>query len=452
MADNTTLNPGTGGDVIATDDIGGVKHQLVKVEFGAADSATQVSAANPLPVVQTGTHTVTGAGGTFPVTDSGGSLTVDNAGTFAVQASLSAAIPAGTNNIGDVDVLTVPADPFGANADAASATGSISAKLRFIASTGIPVTGTVTVASHAVTNAGTFVTQENGAALTALQLIDDPVATLGTTTYTEASTKGMIIGGVRRDANTTLVDTTNEIAPIQLSAAGAVKVAITEGGGTGGTAMTDAAAFTRTSTSITPIGGMVETSAPTVTNGNVTVASFTTGGAMRVAVASGGVSGIVDDAAFTPGTSEVLPIGFQADETSTDSVNEGDIGCPRITLDRKVIVTQQPHTQGGLNTAAGSITTTVTSVKASAGQLYGYYIYNPNASAAYCQIFDLATGSVTLGTTTPKLSFGIPATSAANVTFPNGLAFATAISIAFTTTRTGSSAPGSSVDYNFYHF
>lgn len=73
--------------------------------------------------------------------------------------SLSAALPAGTNNIGDVDVLTVPADPFGANADAGSATGSISAKLRFIASTGIPITGTVTVASHAVTNAGTFAVQ-----------------------------------------------------------------------------------------------------------------------------------------------------------------------------------------------------------------------------------------------------------------------------------------------------
>lgn len=82
---------------------------------------------------------------------------VTNAGTFAVQ--VSSALPAGTNNIGDVDVLTVPTDPFGANADAASATGSISAKLRFIASTGIPITGTVTVGSHAVTNAGTFAVQ-----------------------------------------------------------------------------------------------------------------------------------------------------------------------------------------------------------------------------------------------------------------------------------------------------
>lgn len=53
---------------------------------------------------QSGTWTVTGAGGTFPVTDSGGSLTVDNGGTFAVQ--VSSALPAGTNNIGDVDIVS----------------------------------------------------------------------------------------------------------------------------------------------------------------------------------------------------------------------------------------------------------------------------------------------------------------------------------------------------------
>lgn len=45
------------------------------------------------------------------------------------------ALVAGSANIGDVDVVTVPNDPFGLNADAASATGSISAKLKSIAST-----------------------------------------------------------------------------------------------------------------------------------------------------------------------------------------------------------------------------------------------------------------------------------------------------------------------------
>ena len=137
---------------------------------------------------------------------------------------------AGTNNIGDVDVLTVPSDPFGANADAASATGSISAKLRFIASTGIPITGTVTVGSHAVTNAGTFAVQVDGAALTALQLLDDVVAVLGTDTYTEATSKGYIIGAVRRDADTTLVNTTNEFGPLQMDANGRLKVEVFDGG------------------------------------------------------------------------------------------------------------------------------------------------------------------------------------------------------------------------------
>ncbi len=53
MADNTILNTGSGGDTIASDDIGGVKYQKVKIEFGADGTATAASSTNPLPVVQT---------------------------------------------------------------------------------------------------------------------------------------------------------------------------------------------------------------------------------------------------------------------------------------------------------------------------------------------------------------------------------------------------------------
>jgi hypothetical protein len=49
MADNTTLNAGAGGDVIAADDIGGVKFQRVKPAWGADGSAVDASVANPLP-------------------------------------------------------------------------------------------------------------------------------------------------------------------------------------------------------------------------------------------------------------------------------------------------------------------------------------------------------------------------------------------------------------------
>jgi hypothetical protein len=54
MADNTTLNPGTGGDVIASDDIGGVKYQRIKAGFGADGFYADVSEANPLPVAAYG--------------------------------------------------------------------------------------------------------------------------------------------------------------------------------------------------------------------------------------------------------------------------------------------------------------------------------------------------------------------------------------------------------------
>lgn len=54
MADNTVLNPGSGGDVMATDDIGGVKHPRFKIEFGPDGVATEVSAINPLPVIGQG--------------------------------------------------------------------------------------------------------------------------------------------------------------------------------------------------------------------------------------------------------------------------------------------------------------------------------------------------------------------------------------------------------------
>lgn len=168
---------------------------------------------------------------------------------------MAAALPAGTNaigklaansgvDIGDVDVTSVPADPFGVNADAASATGSISAKLRFIASTGIPITGTVTVGSHAVTNAGTFAVQaaqsgtwnitnisgtvslptgastlaEQQTQTTSLQLLDDTVTAQGTALGT---TKTSLIGASVLTAAPTY--TTGQISPLSLTTAGALR-------------------------------------------------------------------------------------------------------------------------------------------------------------------------------------------------------------------------------------
>ena len=165
-----------------------------------------------------------------------------------------------------------------------------------------------------------------------------------------------------------------------------------------------------------------------------------------------------DDAAFTPTSSKVSVAGFQADETATDSVDEGDAGAARMTLDRKQICTVQPHTKGGWSTfmatsgdSSTALTNSAQAVKASAGQLGGWYIFNPNSSTAYVVIWNLGTGSITVGTTAAKMILPVPAGSAANLEIVNGIEFDTAISVAATTTATGNTAPSTALEANFWY-
>jgi hypothetical protein len=143
MADNVAFTPGSGATG-ATDDIGGVHYPRVKLSLGADGTANDASAG--AGAVGTGTQRVTLASDDPAVTAlqildnaiSGSEMQVDvvaalPAGTNNIGDVDIASIAAGDNNIGNVDIVTVPSDPFGANADAASATGSISAKLRAIA-------------------------------------------------------------------------------------------------------------------------------------------------------------------------------------------------------------------------------------------------------------------------------------------------------------------------------
>lgn len=57
MVDNTRINKNsTTGDLVATDDVGGVKHQRVKMEYGADGTAQEVSSLHPMPVTPTGAN------------------------------------------------------------------------------------------------------------------------------------------------------------------------------------------------------------------------------------------------------------------------------------------------------------------------------------------------------------------------------------------------------------
>lgn len=113
MSDNVTANPGSGGSIFATDEIGGVHYTRVKLVLGADNTNDgDTCTGNPLPV--TGTVAVTNANLTalgttitagvlsVNIAAQAGALTVashavTNAGTFATQAT-----QAGTWNITNI--------------------------------------------------------------------------------------------------------------------------------------------------------------------------------------------------------------------------------------------------------------------------------------------------------------------------------------------------------------
>lgn len=95
------------------------------------------------------------------------------------------------------------------------------------------------------------------------------------------------------------------------------------------------------------------------------------------------------------------------------------------------------------------LSNTAVAIKASAGQLAKLYCYNPNSSVAYIQVYNVAAASVTVGTTTPLQSYGIPATQAAGFSLAfGGDTYTTAISAAATTAATNGTAPSTAVDCN----
>ena len=89
---------------------------------------------------------------------------------------------------------------------------------------------------------------------------------------------------------------------------------------------------------------------------------------------------------------------------------------------------------------------TAVAVKASSGTLYHVECDNTaNAAATYVKLWDLASGSVTVGTTAPDWVFKIPASVRITQPIPGGVAFGTALTVASLTTggTAGTTAPSS---------
>lgn len=316
----------------------------------------------------------------IPVSNAGlTSLNGAIAGT-EVQVDVVGALPAGTNNIGDVDVLSLPSIPAGTN------------NIGDVDVLTMPGTGT-----------------------------EDAPETAGGTL--------LMAGTVRRDTAASSAGTTGDNATLNTDSLGRLWIS--------GAAVEDAA---ETAGGILLMAGSVRrdtaASSAGTTGDNATINTDSVGALWTRDTATQ-----VDDAAFTPATGRVMPIGFLADETATDSVDEGDGGVARMTLDRKQIVSTYAHTAGGATPykLVSAATTNATSVKASAGTVYMITASNVNAAVRYLKLYNKASAP-TVGTDTPVFTFAIPGNTAGagtNIPIPNvGVNFSTGIAFALTTEAT----------------
>ena len=106
-----------------------------------------------------------------------------------------------------------------------------------------------------------------------------------------------------------------------------------------------------------------------------------------------------------------------------------------------------------------ALNATKAQIKGSAGVFGGWLmLYNPNTAVTFIQVFNKTSANVTVGTTAPDFVIPIPGMAsaagtgaAANWESTVGIAMSTGITVAATTTATGSTNPTNAVVANFLY-
>jgi hypothetical protein len=462
VADNIELDAGSGGAVIAADDITSVWYQINKLAFGALNTATLVSTSNGLPVdIRASNANVTVVGtGTLAVQVDGNALTalqliddvvavlgtatytetstkgnvigvVRNDALAALAGTDNEIAPLQVNASGalyvqegaalDVSGATVTVDLAGNNdvtidassivlaEDAAHSTGDAGVQMLAVRkATPADLSGTDGDYEPLQLDNGRLWASSliTGDALTALQLIDDPVVVLGTATYTETTTSGNVIGVVRNDALAALAGTDNEIAPLQVNASGALYAVLSAGA---------------------------------AVVGEVTIGAAT---------GAAGDLAKIEDAQHASGDVGVMSLAVRNDALAALGGTDGDY-VP-FQADAAGALYTRPHSSstGGCKMFTSvDLDESEEDPASSALTIYGIYAWNATAAPLWLQLFN--TNTVTVGTTAPTNNFMIPANAdsdGAGVVIPIpvcGLAYSTALTVAITTgSGTDNGAPG----------
>lgn len=161
--------------------------------------------------------------------------------------------------------------------------------------------------------------------------------------------------------------------------------------------------------------------------------------------------GKAEDAGHSTGDVGVMALAVRAASPTERSAGptDGDYEPLAVNEVGAAWVSPTPSANGGASTmnATGgdgstALTNSAQAIKAAAGKLLGYFIYNPDTAVVFIHFYNVASGSVTVGTTNPLFTLAIPAGSAANLWMSEGAQFSTAISWAATSVIGTNTAPG----------
>lgn len=332
--------------------------------------------------------------------------------------------------------------------------------------------GTVTVSGTVTANAGTNLNTsalalETGGNLASIKADVDNL-NLAQASTTAGQKGNLVLGAVTTAAPTYVTAQSN---PLSLTTAGLLRV---DGSGVTqpvsltsttitGTVSNNVAQVGGSNVAATGVAGALAVGG-TATNGSLTsaatnpliVAGSDYGGTPRLQNLKVDSSGLV----YT----NISSFGGNAVVTGTGA---SGVGIPRVTVsnDSNVLATQsgtwtvQPgNTQNttpwlaapSANTGATGVTVfmntslsnTKTAVKGTAGNFHGLHATNfSNSAVTWLQFFNKTTANVTVGSTTPDFIIGIPPGGAIDNQFPIPYSFSNALTVAATTTSTGSTAP-----------
>lgn len=151
-----------------------------------------------------------------------------------------------------------------------------------------------------------------------------------------------------------------------------------------------------------------------------------------------GSLGKAEDAAHSSGDVGVAVLARRKDSPAVSSGADGDYSTVDVSAEGGLWAALLATTTGGCSVFRSlDLDETEEEVKATAGQVYGYYFANLSGALRYLKFYNATAANVTVGTTTPVLTLPLPysASNAAcgHVSFPVPVAFGTAISVAVTT-------------------